>query len=208
MAGMRTRRGVGRRLRSKRADGLGRRALASATLALVATIVVGGAAFARPIESMGGDVTPRERTEGEKYANDYGYGNADEDVLSAGRTPQERSTHLALARLHRLHVLEMSSERTEGEKYANNYGYGNADNTVVDRGRKADAARWQAQADAYLSALADAHLSAQSDAVPTQPSAPAEPGVPWGVATITGSLILVAGIGALIIRNQRSRTAI
>jgi hypothetical protein len=113
-----------------------------------------------------------ERTEGEKFANNYGYGNDVQDPR-AGRTPQELSTHRALAKLHRNQQLTIDNqrtegdkyannygfgtpsesvaavERTEGEKFANNYGYGTAGDLVVDRGQRADAARWQAQADAF-----------------------------------------------------------
>jgi hypothetical protein len=114
-----------------------------------------------------------ERTEGDKFANNYGYGNDAGDRF-AGRTPQELSTHRALASLHRHHKLVIENQRTEGDKFANNYGYGTPSETVaavertegdkfannygygtpsdllVDRGQRADAARWQAQADAYL----------------------------------------------------------
>jgi hypothetical protein len=138
-----------------------------------------------------------ERTEGDKFANNYGYGNDAGDRF-AGRTPQELSTHRALASLHRHHELVIENQRTEGDKFANNYGYGTPSETVaavertegdkfannygygtpsetvaavertegdkfannygygtpsdllVDRGQRADAARWQAQADASL----------------------------------------------------------
>jgi hypothetical protein len=204
-----------------------RRLLAAGTVATVAMIAVAGAAFARPDGGTVSDnVTPLERTEGEKYANDYGFGNSDEDLWTSGRTPEEISTHLALARLNHIHELEVSSQRTEGEKYANNYGFGDLDGAVVDRGRKADAARWQSLADAQLRRRMDPADEFVSDlygfrmaqegivsggseaaSVSTEPSS--VDGLQGGqIVTLTVSLVLLAGIGVVIVRNQRSRTAI
>jgi hypothetical protein len=75
-------------------------------------------------------VAANERTEGERFANNYGYGNVDHDPL-AGRTPQELSTHKALARLARSHEIAVASERTEGERFANNYGFGTPSQAVA-----------------------------------------------------------------------------
>jgi hypothetical protein len=204
-----------------------RRLLAAGTVATVAMIAVAGAAFARPDRGTASDnVRPQERTEGEKYANDYGFGNSDEDLWSAGRTRQEISTHLAFARLNHSHELAVSSQRTEGEKYANNYGFGNLDGAVVDRGREADAARLQAYADAHVRrrmAPAEEFVSdlygfrmaqegigadrSKAASVPTEPSS--VDGLQGGqIVTLTVSLVLLAGIGVVIVRNQRSRTAI
>jgi hypothetical protein len=163
-----------------------------------------------------------EWTEGERFANNYGYGNDSEDQLT-GRTPQELSTHRALARLHRYHVLVIENqrtegekfannygfgtssetvaavERTEGEKFANNYGFGTADEIVVDRGQRADAARWQAQADAFQ--------AGRVAAASTPPSAPVDPGLPWTAIALSGSLmVLLGGATMAIVRHQPRST--
>jgi hypothetical protein len=78
----------------------------------------------------GKTIANHERTEGEKFANNYGYGNVDHASLS-GRTPQELSTQRALAALYPSHEVAIANERTEGEKFANNYGFGNAGETVA-----------------------------------------------------------------------------
>jgi hypothetical protein len=70
-----------------------------------------------------------ERTEGEKYGNNYGYGVPEEDSLE-GRTRQELSTHWALARLPRRHQA-VDHQRTEGEKFAQNYGFGAVESNPV-----------------------------------------------------------------------------
>jgi hypothetical protein len=139
-----------------------------------------------------------EWTEGERFANNYGYGNDSEDQLT-GRTPQELSTHRALARLHRNHVLVIENQRTEGEKFANNYGFGTADEIVVDRGQRADAARWQAQADAFQ--------AGRVAAASTPPSAPVDPGLPWTAIALSGSLmVLLGGATMAIVRHQPRST--
>ena len=137
-----------------------------------------------------------ERTEGEKFANNYGYEDAADQLT--GRTPQELSTQRALARLHRHHMLVIENQRTEGEKFANNYGYGPTDEIVVDRGLRADAARWQARADA----LQEGRVAAS-----TPPSAPVDAGLPWEAIALSGSLmVLLAGATMAIVRHQPRST--
>ena len=209
-----------------------------------------------------------ERTEGEKFANNYGYEDAADQLT--GRTPQELSTQRALARLHRHHMLVIENQRTEGEKFANNYGYGPTDEIVVDRGLRADATRWQAQADALQAgrvaavertegekfannygfgtttdevAAAErtegekfannygygptdeivvdrglradaARWQARADALQegrvaasTPPSAPVDAGLPWEAIALSGSLmVLLAGATMAIVRHQPRST--
>src|SRR5918996_1072365 len=124
--------------------------------------------FGTPSET----VAAVERTEGDKFANNYGYGTPSDLLVDRGqRADAARWQAQADAYLAgRVADVSTAVERTEGDKFANNYGFGADDDMVVNRGQRADAARWQAQA--------DAHLAGQLADVST-PSAPADPGLPW-----------------------------
>lgn len=185
-----------------------RRLLSAGTLAAVAMIAVPSAAFARQVGGTELEVQSAERTEGEKYANNYGFGTSDEVKWSAGRTPEEISTHRALAELHRRNELAIASQRTEGEKYANNYGFGTPDKAVLNRAQLADARRLQAAANAHIRRHMAVAEGFASESVPSEPST--VDGLGWGqIVTLTASLVLLTGLGVVaVVRNQRSRTAI
>src|SRR5918994_4201061 len=75
---IRIRKQLKRRPRSNRAGAVGRSTLATGAIAMVAMVVVGGTAFARPVGPTGKPVSAQEWTEAEKY----GFGDAGDSVAS------------------------------------------------------------------------------------------------------------------------------
>jgi hypothetical protein len=195
---------------------------ASTAFAVVAMMMVGGAAFARPVGTTDVPVSAGERTEGEKFADNYGYGSPDRDVLT-GRTPQELSTQKALARLHHRQEIAVANQRTEGEKFANNYGFGRINRiAAVERteGEKFANNYGYGRVDSgfgrvdRLAALerAEGERIASAEATRTtvdSPTALPNPGSSWETTAITASLIvLLAGAAVMILRRRHPSSAV
>ncbi|HZA19522.1 MAG TPA: hypothetical protein VE889_01610, partial [Actinomycetota bacterium] len=75
-----------------------------------------------------------ERTEGDKFANDYGYGTPSETVAAAERTEGDKFANNYGYGTPSETIAAV--ERTESDKFANNYGYGTPSDLLVDRGQR------------------------------------------------------------------------
>jgi cell wall-associated NlpC family hydrolase len=135
---------------------------------MVAMVVVGGTAFARPVGPTGKPVSAQEWTEAEKYGfgdagdsvasraeefvnNYYGFGDAGDQVddrrLVADAARWQGQADAFVARQKTID----DSVASRAEEFVNNYyGFGDADDQIDDRRLVADAARWQGQADAFV----------------------------------------------------------
>jgi hypothetical protein len=154
----------------------------------------------------GKTIANHERTEGEKFANNYGYGNVDHASLS-GRTPQELSTQRALAALYRSHEIAIANERTEGEKFANNYGFGNAGETVA----AVERTEGEKFANNYGFGTAGADLDDGRVATTANnsPAALPDSGLSWETMAITASLtILAMGFVMVMVRRRNWGSAV
>jgi hypothetical protein len=154
----------------------------------------------------GKTIANHERTEGEKFANNYGYGNVDHASLS-GRTPQELSTQRALAALYPSHEVAIANERTEGEKFANNYGFGNAGETVA----AVERTEGEKFANNYGFGTAGADLDDGRVATTANnsPAALPDSGLSWETMAITASLtILAMGFVMVMVRRRNWGSAV
>ena len=154
----------------------------------------------------GKTIATHERTEGEKFANNYSYGNVDHASLS-GRTPQELSTQRALAALYRSHEIAIANERTEGEKLANNYGFGTAGETVA----AVERTEGEKFANNYGFGTAGADLDdgRVATAANNSPAALPDSGLSWETMAITASLtILAMGFVIVMVRRRNWGSAV
>jgi cell wall-associated NlpC family hydrolase len=227
---IRIRKQLKRRPRSNRAGAVGRSTLATGAIAMVAMVVVGGAAFARPVGPTDKPVSAQEWTEAEKY----GFGETGDQVDDRGLVADAaRWQGQADAFAARQKTIG-DSVASRAENFVNNYyGFGDAGDQVDDRRLVADAARWQGQADAFAArqkTIGDSVASRAENFVnnyygfgdsgdrngskvasvpPSSPVALPEPGLSlWAMAITFFTPILVAGIVIMFVRRGSLRSAI
>jgi hypothetical protein len=235
---IRIRKQLKRRPRSNRAGAVGRSTLATGAIAMVAMVVVGGTAFARPVGPTGKAVSAQEWTEAEKY----GFGETGDEVddrrLVADAARWQGQADAFVARQKTIegakHANAGDSVASRAENFVNNdYGFGDAGDQVDDRRLMADAARWQGQADAFVARqktigdsvasraenfvnnyygfgdAGDRNNSKVASAPPSSPVALPEPGLSlWAMAITFFTPILVAGLVIMFVRRGSLRSAI
>jgi hypothetical protein len=201
------------------------RILPATAVALVGMMMVGGAAFARPVGTTDVRVSPNERTEGEKFANNYGYGITDREA-TLGRTPQELRIQRALESLARSRQA-VFDQRTEGEKFANNYGYGSpidriagvaatridrlarVESTHADRLAGIEATGAERFASNHFRFGPDSRGASVATVPSESPVVLPEPGTSWESMAITASLVvLLGGTALLIVRRRHPSSAV
>jgi cell wall-associated NlpC family hydrolase len=196
----RIRKQLKRRPRSNRAGAVGRSTLATGAIAMVAMVVVGGAAFARPVGPTGKPVSAQEWAEAEKYGfgdagdsvasraenfvnNYYGFGQADDQVDDRGLVADAaRWQGQADAFVARQKTIG-DSVASRAENFVDNYyGFGEA---------------------------GDRNGSKVASLPPSSPVALPEPGLSlWTMAITFFTPILVAGIVIMFVRRGSLRSAI
>jgi hypothetical protein len=176
---IRIRKQLKRRPRSNRAGAVGRSTLATGAIAMVAMVVVGGAAFARPVGPTDKPVSAQEWTEAEKY----GFGETGDQVDDRGLVADAaRWQGQADAFAARQKTIG-DSVASRAENFVNNY-YGFGDS-------------------------GDRNGSKVASVPPSSPVALPEPGLSlWAMAITFFTPILVAGIVIMFVRRGSLRSAI